>query len=152
LAAFVRLKVFKCELFLALRRHQWLPNFGNVQPNVPISIKYTSDVTKQDHVQVDHNVTRHVADEMERDDWSAMILHYLGVDHIGHMSGPGAPQMIEKQAQMDVVVKTIFEAIETRVQHANTLLVLIGDHGESRMERSRRMPIYMASQADKVKA
>jgi arylsulfatase A-like enzyme len=50
------------------------------------------------------------------------------------------------------VVKTIFEAIETRVQHANTLLVLIGDHGESRMERSRRMPIYMASQADKVKA
>jgi hypothetical protein len=59
--------------------------------------------------------------------------------------------MIEKQAQMDVVVKTIFGAIGTRVQQINTLLVLIGDHGESRMEPSRRMPMYMASQADKVK-
>jgi ethanolaminephosphotransferase len=39
--------------------------------------------------------------------------------------------MIEKQKQMDDVVKTVFEAIETRSHHQNTLLVLLGDHGMS---------------------
>jgi len=68
---------------------------------------------------------------MEQNDWNAMILHYLGVDHIGHMSGPRAPHMMQKQKQMDDVVKTIFEAIETRSHHDNTLLVLLGDHGMS---------------------
>jgi len=37
---------------------------------------------------VDNNVTRHVPEELVKDDWSAMILHYLGLDHIGHKSGP----------------------------------------------------------------
>ena len=66
---------------------------------------------------------------MNNSDWDAMILHYLGVDHIGHMSGPRAPHMIQKQRQMDDVVKLIFEALETRVQHRDTFLVLVGDHG-----------------------
>jgi ethanolaminephosphotransferase len=68
---------------------------------------------------------------MEQSDWNAMILHYLGVDHIEHMSGPRPPHMIAKQKQMDSVVKTIFEAMETREHHKNTLLVLLGDHGTS---------------------
>jgi ethanolaminephosphotransferase len=37
---------------------------------------------------VDNNVTRHIDDELMRDDWNAMVLHYLGLDHIGHKSGP----------------------------------------------------------------
>jgi ethanolaminephosphotransferase len=86
----------------------------------------------QDYTEVDSNVTRHVAEETEQSDWNAMILHYLGIDHIGHMSGSRAPHMIEKQKQMDDVVKTIFEAIETRAHHENTLLVLLGDHGTLR--------------------
>jgi ethanolaminephosphotransferase len=68
---------------------------------------------------------------LKQSDWSAMILHYLGVDHIGHMSGPRALHMIKKQEQMDDVVNTIFEAIENRAHHENTLLVLLGDHGMS---------------------
>jgi ethanolaminephosphotransferase len=39
--------------------------------------------------------------------------------------------MIEKQKQMDDVVKLIFEAIETHVHHRDTLLVQLGDHGMS---------------------
>lgn len=66
---------------------------------------------------------------MERSDWHAMILHYLGVDHIGHMSGPDAPHMIKKQRQMDDVVRMVFEAIQTRKHQSNTLLILLGDHG-----------------------
>jgi predicted AlkP superfamily pyrophosphatase or phosphodiesterase len=36
---------------------------------------------------VDENVTRHLDEELERDDWDVMILHYLGLDHIGHLEG-----------------------------------------------------------------
>lgn len=66
---------------------------------------------------------------MNNSDWDAMILHYLGIDHIGHMSGPRVPHMIEKQRELDGVVQMIFGALETRVQHRDTLLVLLGDHG-----------------------
>jgi ethanolaminephosphotransferase len=37
---------------------------------------------------VDNNVTRHVPEELGNNDWNAMILHYLGLDHIGHKAGP----------------------------------------------------------------
>ena len=33
-------------------------------------------------------MTRHVPDELQNADWNAMILHYLGLDHIGHKTGP----------------------------------------------------------------
>ena len=44
--------------------------------------------TNQDFTEVDNNVTRHVPQELMEDDWNGMILHYLGLDHIGHKSGP----------------------------------------------------------------
>lgn len=37
---------------------------------------------------MDNNVTRHVPDELKRSDWNTMVLHYLGLDHIGHKTGP----------------------------------------------------------------
>lgn len=37
---------------------------------------------------MDHNVTRNIAGELEKEDWNTLILHYLGLDHIGHKSGP----------------------------------------------------------------
>jgi len=37
---------------------------------------------------VDNNVTRHIPEELMNSDWNAMILHYLGLDHIGHKAGP----------------------------------------------------------------
>lgn len=42
----------------------------------------------QDFTEVDNNVTRHLPQELMEDDWTGMILHYLGLDHIGHKSGP----------------------------------------------------------------
>lgn len=42
----------------------------------------------QDYTEVDNNVTRHIADELKNDDWNTMVLHYLGLDHIGHKGGP----------------------------------------------------------------
>ena len=42
----------------------------------------------QDTVEVDNNVTRNVWPELEKDDWDVMILHFLGLDHVGHLEGP----------------------------------------------------------------
>jgi hypothetical protein len=42
----------------------------------------------QDFTEVDHNVTRHVPRELSERDWSAFIMHFLGLDHIGHKAGP----------------------------------------------------------------
>ena len=74
-------------------------------------------------------MTRHVPEELARDDWNAMIMHYLGLDHIGHKTGPQGPNMLPKQKEMDGIVKQIYEAMENYAHHSNTLLVLVGDHG-----------------------
>lgn len=42
----------------------------------------------QDFTEVDTNVTRHIDQELRHDDWNGWFLHYLGMDHIGHKSGP----------------------------------------------------------------
>ena len=58
-----------------------------------------------------------------------MIMHYLGLDHIGHKTGPQGPNMLPKQSEMDGIVQQIYEAMETMPHHEKTLLVLAGDHG-----------------------
>jgi ethanolaminephosphotransferase len=58
-----------------------------------------------------------------------MIMHYLGLDHIGHKAGPLSPNMVPKQQEMDGIVQQIYEAMNTFDHLSNTLLVLCGDHG-----------------------
>ncbi|KAF3081572.1 major facilitator super transporter protein [Orbilia oligospora] len=82
-----------------------------------------------DFTEVDNNVTRHVAPELQQPDWDAMILHYLGLDHIGHKTGPRSQHMIPKQHEMDGIVKQVYHAIETEAHLKDTLFVLVGDHG-----------------------
>lgn len=36
-----------------------------------------------------------------------MILHYLGLDHIGHVEGPYSPKIPIKLREMDAVIKEI---------------------------------------------
>ncbi|KAF2868408.1 GPI ethanolamine phosphate transferas-like protein 2 [Massariosphaeria phaeospora] len=89
----------------------------------------TSSFFVSDFTEVDDNVTRHVPEELLNSDWNAMILHYLGLDHIGHKAGPRSPNMIPKQIEMDNMVRTIYDAIDNEDHHENTLFVLCGDHG-----------------------
>ncbi|KAL2754661.1 hypothetical protein ACRALDRAFT_2109081 [Sodiomyces alcalophilus JCM 7366] len=89
----------------------------------------TSSFFVSDYTEVDNNVTRHLPEELQRDDWSAMVLHYLGLDHIGHKAGPRSPNMLPKQREMDGIVQQVYEAIVTREHLASTLLVFCGDHG-----------------------
>lgn len=87
----------------------------------------TSSFFVSDFTEVDHNVTRHLQSEIDDNSWDALILHYLGLDHIGHKGGPKSIYMGPKQAEMDSVFERLYKSrVETT---ENTLLVLLGDHG-----------------------
>lgn len=80
-----------------------------------------------DFTEVDTNVTRHLDSEIANTSWDGLILHYLGLDHIGHKSGPKSIYMKAKQEEMDSVLQKLYE---TRVATSDsTLLVIMGDHG-----------------------
>ncbi|KAF2750244.1 alkaline phosphatase-like protein [Sporormia fimetaria CBS 119925] len=89
----------------------------------------TTSFFVSDFTEVDNNVTRHVPEELLNSDWNGMVLHYLGLDHIGHKMGPKGPQMMPKQIEMDGIVQQIYEAIENEEHLSKTLFVLAGDHG-----------------------
>lgn len=74
-------------------------------------------------------MTRHLPAELQKPDWNALIMHYLGLDHIGHKTGPQGPAMLPKQREMDDIVRMIYEAVETQEHLKDTLVVLVGDHG-----------------------
>lgn len=57
--------------------------------------------------EVDNNVTRNLDSELSKEDWSIMILHYLGLDHIGHVSGPYSPLIKPKLQEMDSIIAKI---------------------------------------------
>lgn len=69
--------------------------------------------------------------ELAKNDWDALIFHYLGLDHVGHSGGPKSGLMRPKQAEMDSIVKTIFSALTDQQQDGDlpTLFILCGDHG-----------------------
>jgi len=48
----------------------------------------TEKLNNQDFTEVDNNVTRHLSEELNENDWNGMFMHYLGLDHIGHKLGP----------------------------------------------------------------
>ncbi|KAK4034082.1 GPI ethanolamine phosphate transferase 2 [Parachaetomium inaequale] len=89
----------------------------------------TTSFFVSDFTEVDNNVTRHIPDELKRDDWNTMVLHYLGLDHIGHKGGPRSPHMVVKQREMDGIIRQIYTAIESEDHLRSTLFVFCGDHG-----------------------
>lgn len=58
------------------------------------------------------------------DEWSVLVAHFLGVDHVGHKHGPGHPVMAAKMAQLSAAIDAVAEELPP-----DTLLVVLGDHG-----------------------
>ncbi|XP_016742306.2 GPI ethanolamine phosphate transferase 2 isoform X2 [Gossypium hirsutum] len=85
----------------------------------------------KDTVQVDQNVSRHLGDELSKDDWDLLILHYLGLDHVGHIGGRNSALMAPKMKEMDEVVKLIHSSINQSQGNGQgrTLLMIVSDHG-----------------------
>ncbi|KAK7205052.1 transferase [Myxozyma melibiosi] len=91
----------------------------------------TSSFFVSDFTEVDNNVTRHLDAELAATDWDVMILHYLGVDHIGHKGGPDSPFMPQKLKEMDDIIQRLYTHVSNKLETdgTSTLLVLCGDHG-----------------------
>ncbi|KAL8143454.1 hypothetical protein V2J09_016486 [Rumex salicifolius] len=85
----------------------------------------------KDTIQVDHNVSRHLPEELNQNDWHLLILHYLGLDHVGHTGGRKSALMIPKLKEMDEVIKMIHlnNILPSDEDRERTLLVVVSDHG-----------------------
>uniref|UniRef100_A0A1D1XEH9 GPI ethanolamine phosphate transferase 2 n=1 Tax=Anthurium amnicola TaxID=1678845 RepID=A0A1D1XEH9_9ARAE len=85
----------------------------------------------KDSVEVDFNVSRHLEAELAASDWDLLILHYLGVDHIGHIGGRNSALMAPKLKEMDDVIRMICMHAVMRQNDVDkrTLLVVVSDHG-----------------------
>ncbi|KAF4790738.1 hypothetical protein TURU_138146 [Turdus rufiventris] len=92
----------------------------------------TTSFFVSDFTEVDDNVTRHLDRVLKREDWDLLILHYLGLDHIGHVSGPNSPLVGPKLREMDNILKKIHISLLSKEEASlPNLLVVCGDHGMS---------------------
>ncbi|KAK7140881.1 hypothetical protein R3I93_015123 [Phoxinus phoxinus] len=93
----------------------------------------TTSFFVSDYTEVDNNVTRHLDGTLKRDDWDILILHYLGLDHIGHISGPHSSLIGPKLTEMDDIIKKIHSSLISKESEGTlpNLLVVCGDHGMS---------------------
>jgi ethanolaminephosphotransferase len=57
-------------------------------------------------------------------DWNLLIVHYLGLDHIGHASGAFNSLIKDKLSEMDEIIEKIYSKMTK-----NDLLLITGDHG-----------------------
>jgi len=97
-------------------------------PNEFTRAEGTTSFYVTDFEEVDKNVTRHLEAELSgKLDWDMLILHYLGLDHIGHVHGPNSPLVPRKLREMDSVVKEVYEYLTTLGTHS--ILIICGDHG-----------------------
>ncbi|KAF6160687.1 hypothetical protein GIB67_019627 [Kingdonia uniflora] len=85
----------------------------------------------KDTTEVDYNVSRHLKAELVAEDWNILILHYLGLDHVGHIGGRNSILMTPKLKEMDEVIKLIHTSMVQRPEHCQeqTLLMVVSDHG-----------------------
>eukprot|EP00211_Chloroparvula_japonica_P000772 CAMPEP_0119128030 /NCGR_PEP_ID=MMETSP1310-20130426/6341_1 /TAXON_ID=464262 /ORGANISM="Genus nov. species nov., Strain RCC2339" /LENGTH=1065 /DNA_ID=CAMNT_0007118327 /DNA_START=234 /DNA_END=3427 /DNA_ORIENTATION=- len=56
--------------------------------------------------------------------WDVLILHFLGLDHVGHRHGPSHEAARQKLAQLDGFLRNL-----TAVLEEDTVLFVMGDHG-----------------------
>ena len=56
--------------------------------------------------------------------WSLLIVHFLGIDHIGHTFDMCHPEMAPKMKEMDEFLTNVRNAMDN-----DTILILLGDHG-----------------------
>ncbi|GMF14027.1 unnamed protein product [Phytophthora lilii] len=126
----------------------------------------TSGFYTRDTVEVDNNVTRHLNEELDptmenakSGDWDALVLHYLGLDHVGHLRGPRSSLMREKLQEMDGVVKLVVESVReqdvrrmTKNSSARPSLILlcsdhgmseVGNHGGATLEESSALLMFI---------
>ena len=85
-----------------------------------------------EYVQVDLNVSRHLEKELKRDDWQVMILHFGGLDHIGHLYGAFSSLSPGKLEEMDRYITQILDGLKKNDKGDNDwMLAVTSDHGQA---------------------
>ncbi|XP_069781979.1 GPI ethanolamine phosphate transferase 2 isoform X6 [Narcine bancroftii] len=102
-------------------------------PDLFVEHDGTTSFFVSDYTEVDENVTRHLDKVLKRDDWDLLILHYLGLDHIGHLAGPNSHLIGPKLSEMDNIVQKIHVGLVSKENEDSlpSLLILCADHGMS---------------------
>ncbi|XP_033738770.1 GPI ethanolamine phosphate transferase 2-like isoform X2 [Pecten maximus] len=113
-----RVKFYGDDTWIRLFPHQFVESDG------------TTSFIVTDYTEVDNNVTRHVSPTLRTGQFDVLILHYLGLDHIGHMAGPTSPLVPPKLREMDSIIRDIYQLVEQDTE-MDTLIVVCGDHGMS---------------------
>ncbi|XP_063702102.1 GPI ethanolamine phosphate transferase 2 [Culicoides brevitarsis] len=75
----------------------------------------------------DNNISLAIHKELNTSDWDLMILHYLGLDHIGHVLGALNPTIDAKLREMDGIVNEIYENFIK--DYSENVIFITGDHG-----------------------
>uniref|UniRef100_A0AAV1TMS9 GPI ethanolamine phosphate transferase 2 C-terminal domain-containing protein n=1 Tax=Peronospora matthiolae TaxID=2874970 RepID=A0AAV1TMS9_9STRA len=126
----------------------------------------TSGFYTRDTVDVDNNVTRHLTEELDptmqhakSGDWDVLVLHYLGLDHVGHLRGPRSRLMQKKMQEMDRVMQLVVDSVreqdawrKKKDESARPSLILlcsdhgmseVGNHGGATLEESSALLMFM---------
>ncbi|KAK9050932.1 hypothetical protein SSX86_027557 [Deinandra increscens subsp. villosa] len=84
---------------------------------------------------VDNGCITHLIPTLYADDWDVLIAHFLGMDHAGHIFGVDSVQMIDKLEQYNEQLEKVVEVLQSQSgkggAHENTLLLVMGDHGQT---------------------
>ncbi|XP_065866941.1 uncharacterized protein [Euphorbia lathyris] len=98
------------------------------------SYPYPSFNVKDLHT-VDNGCIDHLFPSLHEEDWDVLIAHFLGVDHAGHIFGVDSNPMIEKLDQYNLILEEVIKELENQSgpggKHENTLLLVMGDHGQT---------------------
>uniref|UniRef100_A0A453K2L7 GPI ethanolamine phosphate transferase 3 n=1 Tax=Aegilops tauschii subsp. strangulata TaxID=200361 RepID=A0A453K2L7_AEGTS len=84
---------------------------------------------------VDNGVIDHLLPSLHENDWDVLIAHFLGVDHAGHIFGVDSTPMIQKLEQYNQILEDVIDTLKSLSTpggpHENTLLLVMGDHGQT---------------------
>lgn len=84
---------------------------------------------------VDNGVIEHLLPSLHKNDWDVLIAHFLGVDHAGHIFGVDSIPMIQKLEQYNQILEDVIDTLKSLSTpggpHENTLLLVMGDHGQT---------------------
>lgn len=84
---------------------------------------------------VDNGCINNLLPSLYQEDWDVLIAHFLGMDHAGHIHGVDSLPMMEKLEQYNLMLEKVVEVLENLSGsggiHENTLLLVMGDHGQT---------------------
>lgn len=100
------------------------PHFHRMQAN-------RDSLFVNDFYEGDLNITNTLAFELKQIDWKLMILHYLGLDHVGHVFNGHHELVLQKMKEMDDVIRLVHFNLKqwNKGKRNKSLLFLTSDHG-----------------------